>query len=78
MLRSIGATNFDVELIATVAGADNDGAADEAAEGFKDFLAELLQGGNKFRWNTVINTVLFCGSRTFELTESEVFTQVER
>ena len=46
MLGSVGSTNFDVELVATVAGADDNGAANEAAEGFEDFLAELLQRGD--------------------------------
>ena len=55
VLGGVGATNFHIELVATVAGADNDGAANEPAEGFKDFLAELLEGRYKLRWYTVIN-----------------------
>lgn len=43
MLRSIGASDFHVKLVAAVAGADDNGAANEAAEGFEDFLAELLE-----------------------------------
>ena len=46
MLGGVGATNLDVECVATVAGADDDGAANEATEGFEDFLAELLQRGD--------------------------------
>lgn len=46
MLGGVGTTNLHVERVATVAGADDDGAANEPAKGFKDFLAELLQRGN--------------------------------
>ena len=55
MLGGIGATNLDVEGVATVAGADDHGAANEPAEGFKDFLAELLKDRYKLRWYTVVN-----------------------
>ena len=46
MLGGVGTTNLHVELVATVAGADDDGATHETAEGFEDFLAELLQYRN--------------------------------
>ena len=58
VLGSIGSANLDVELVAAVAGGDDDGTTDEGAEGFKDFLAELLQDGNQLRRNGVVNTVL--------------------
>ena len=45
MLGGVGATNLDVERVAAVAGADDDGTANEPTKGFQDFLAELLQGG---------------------------------
>ena len=54
MLRGIGSTDLDVELVATIAGRDDNGATDEGAEGFEDFLAELLQGWNKLRGYTVV------------------------
>ena len=46
MLGGIGAINLDIELIAVVAGADDDGPADEGAKGFEDLAAELLQCGD--------------------------------
>ncbi len=46
MLGSVSTTNLDVELVATVAGADDNGAANEGAEGLENFLAELLQRGD--------------------------------
>ena len=44
VLGGIDAPNFDVELRATVAGADDNGLARELAEGFEDLFAELLEG----------------------------------
>lgn len=49
MLRSIGSTNFHIERVAAVAGADDNGATNKATEGFEDFLAELLQRGDVLR-----------------------------
>lgn len=46
MLRGIGSTNLHIELVAAVATADDNGAANEGTEGFEDFLAELLQHGD--------------------------------
>ena len=43
MLGGIGPTNLDIELVATITTADDNGATNEPAEGFEDFLAELLQ-----------------------------------
>ena len=39
MLGGIGATYLHIELVAAIATTDDDGAADEGAEGFEDFLA---------------------------------------
>ena len=46
MLGGIGATNLNVELVATVARADDNGAANEPSERFQHLQAELLQSGN--------------------------------
>ena len=46
VLGGIGSTNLDVERVATVTGADDNGAANEGTKGFQDFLAELLQSGD--------------------------------
>lgn len=62
VLGGVGATNLDVELVAAVAGGDDDGATNEGAEGFEDLLAELLKDRDKLRRYTVVNTVLL-GSR---------------
>ena len=43
MLGGVGTTDLHVKLVTTVAGADDDGAANEAAEGFEYFFAELLE-----------------------------------
>ena len=67
VLGGVSASNFDVELVAAVAGADDNGAANEAAEGFQDFLAELLQHWNVPRGYRVVDVILFCSCRTFEL-----------
>ena len=58
VLGGVGATNLDVELVAAVAGADDNGTANEAAEGFEDFLAELLENWYILRWYSVIDTIL--------------------
>ena len=47
MLGDVGSTNLDVELVASVTTTDDNRAANEGAEGFEDFLAELLQGWNR-------------------------------
>ena len=44
VLGGIDASNFDVELWASVAGADDNGLACEGSEGFEDLFAELLEG----------------------------------
>ena len=72
VLGGIGATNLDVELVATVAGADDDGAANEPTEGFEDFLAELLQSGDVLGGDTVVNTTGGSGGRLFKLGEHKV------
>ena len=46
VLGGIGSTNLHVELVATVAGADDNGTANEVAKWFQDLLAELLQRGD--------------------------------
>ena len=55
VLGGIGSTNLHVELVATVAGGDDNGATNEPAERFQNFLAELLEYRYKPRWYTVIN-----------------------
>ena len=72
VLGGIGATNLDVELIASIAGADDDGPADEGAKGFEDLAAELLQCGDVLRGYTVVDVVLLCGGRAFELRERKM------
>ena len=44
VLGGIDASDFDVELWATVAGADDNRLARELAEGFEDLFAQLLEG----------------------------------
>ena len=44
VLGGIDASDFDVELWATVARADDDGLAREGSEGFEDLFAQLLEG----------------------------------
>ena len=61
MLGGIGSTYLDVELVAAVATTDDDGGADEGAEGFEDFLAELLQDGDVLRGDVVVDVVLVSG-----------------
>lgn len=46
VLGGVGSTNTDVELIASVAGGDDNGGANEAAEGLEDLAAELLEDGD--------------------------------
>ncbi len=43
VLGGIGATHTDVELVATVATADDHGAANKASERYQHLPAELLQ-----------------------------------
>ena len=72
MLGGIGSTDTDVELVAAVAGGDDDRATDEGTEGLKNLLAELLQRGDVLWGDSVVDVVLLCGSRTLELGEHEV------
>ena len=60
VLGGVGATNLDVELVTTVAGADDDGAANEGAEGLKDLAAELLQDGDELRGDGVGDAQFSC------------------
>ena len=69
VLGGIGSTNLHVELVATVAGADDNGAANEPTERFKDFLAELLQRRDVLGRDSVVDVELFCSSRTFKFTK---------
>ncbi len=57
MLRGVGCANLHVERIAAVAGADDNGAANETAKGFKDFPAELLQRGDVLGWNRIVDSI---------------------
>ena len=61
VLGGVGATNLDVELVAAVAGADDNGTANKGAERFKDLLAELLQRGDVLGWNRIVDSVLVSG-----------------
>lgn len=65
MLGGIGSANPDVELVATIAGTDDDGPADEAAKGFEDLPAQLLQHGNVLRRHTVVNAKGGGGGRIY-------------
>ena len=46
VLGGIGSTNLHIKLVATVAGADDNGATNETTERFKHLLVELLQRGD--------------------------------
>ena len=72
VLGGIGSANLDIELVAPVAGADDDGPADVAAKGFEDLAAELLQHRDVLRWYAVVDAVLLCGGRAFEFREREM------
>ena len=72
VLGGIGSANLDVELVAPIAGADDDGPADEGAKGFEDLAAELLQHGDVLRGYAVVDVVLLCGGRAFEFREREM------
>ena len=72
VLRGIDATDLDIELGTSVAGADDDGLACEGTEGLKDGLAELLKRGDVLCGAGVDDTVGLCGSRALELCEGEV------
>ena len=69
VLGGVGSTDTDVELVATVAAGDDDRATDEGTEGFKNFLAELLQRGDVLWGVSVVDVVLLCGSRTLKFTK---------
>ena len=67
VLGGVGSTDTDVELVATVTGGDDDRATAEGTEGFKNFLAELLQRGDVLWGDSVVDVILLCGSRLFKL-----------
>ena len=67
MLGGVGATNLDVELVAAVAGVDDDGATDEGTEGLEDFLAELLQNGNGDRGQVPVPILKISVLHTYSL-----------
>ena len=67
VLGGVGSTDTDVELVAAVTAGDDDRATDEGTEGFKNFLAELLQRGDVLWGDSVVDVVLLCGSRLFKL-----------
>lgn len=49
MLGGIDATDFDVELVATVAGGDDDGLAGKGSQWFQDcFVSVQILGHSKF------------------------------
>ena len=72
VLGGVGSANTDVELTRAVAGGDDHGATDEGAEGLENFAAELLEHGDELRGNAVVDVVLLCGGRAFELGEHEM------
>ena len=55
VLGGVGSANTDVELVAAVAGGDDEGGSDEGAEGFEDFAAELLENGDVVRGDAIVN-----------------------
>lgn len=61
VLGGIDSSDFDVEGIAAVAGADDDWLACEGSEWFENFLAELLEGRNELRRTGVVDVVGGCG-----------------
>ena len=67
VLGGVGSTNTDVELIASVAGRDDNGAANEGAERFEYLLAELLQDWDVLCGDGVIDTQFSCLRRPFKL-----------
>ena len=58
VLGGIDASNLEVELWASVAGADDNRLARELPEGFEDFFAELLEGRDVLRWNAIVDAKL--------------------
>ena len=57
VLAGIDASYLDIEDIAAVAGADDDGLPGELAEGLEDGAAELLQGGDVLHGDGVVDAV---------------------
>lgn len=57
MLAGVCTTDFDVEGIAAIAGADDDWLTCKGTQGFEDGFAELLQGWDVLAWNCVVNVV---------------------
>ncbi len=47
MLRGIDSSDFDIELVASIAGANDNRLTSEGSEGFENFLAKLLEGRNE-------------------------------
>ena len=73
VLAGVCATDFDVELVATVAAGDVDGLTGKGAERLQDGLAELLENRNVLRWAGVVNAIGDCGCTSLEFCEGEVF-----
>ena len=60
VLGGVGSANTDVELVAAVAGGDDEGGSDEGTEGFEDFAAELLENRDVVRGDGVVDVILLC------------------
>ena len=67
VLGGIDASNFDVELWATVAGADDDRLLSEIAEGFEDVLAKDFQIADDFLRRCVVDLTSGCGCTSGKL-----------
>ena len=78
MLGGIGSTNLDIKLVATVTGADDNGAANEPAKRFKNFLAELLQCGDVLGGDSVVDSTSLGRSGTLEFSERKVLGKAKR
>ena len=76
VLRGVCATHLRVEQVATIAGAYDNGSTHEAAKGFEDFLAQLLQHGDVLLGDTVYDVVLFCCGRVFKLVKGEMIGEL--
>ena len=72
VLGCIGSANLDVELVAAVAGGDDDGATNEGAEGLQYLLAELLKDRDVLRRYAIVNAMSLGSSGFFKLMEHEM------
>ena len=73
VLGGVGATNFNVERITSVAGADDNGLAYEGTKWFQNLLAQLLQDRNILSRYIVVNSAGLGRCGTLEFSERKVF-----